>query len=88
MIKILTTETFENLFLKLPRQIQLKTSKAIRLLAENPRHPSLRCKPIQGAPGDYEASIDMHYRLSYERLPVDRLLLRVVGKHDEVLKKP
>jgi len=88
MPRILTTDTFEKLFLKLPHEIQLKTGKAIRLLAENPKHPSLRSKPIQGAPWVYEASIDMHYRMSYERLPGDRLLLRVVGRHDEVLKNP
>jgi mRNA interferase RelE/StbE len=88
MPKILTTETFDKLFLKLPREAQLKTSKAVRFLAENPKHPSLLGKPIQGAPGVYEASIDMHYRMSYERLPGDRLLLRVVSRHDEVLKNP
>ena len=88
MPKIITTETFEKLFLKLPHEIQVKTSKAIWLLAENPKHNSLRCKPIKGAPGVYEASIDRQYRLSYERLPGDRLLLRVVGNHDDVLKNP
>jgi hypothetical protein len=61
---------------------------SILLLAENPRHPSLQSKPIEGAPGIYEAQVDLSYRMSYERLEGDLLRLRVVGKHDDVLKNP
>jgi hypothetical protein len=57
-------------------------------LAENPRHASLRTKPIQGAHGIYEARIDQSYRMTYQRLPGDVLLLRAAGKHDETLKNP
>jgi mRNA-degrading endonuclease YafQ of YafQ-DinJ toxin-antitoxin module len=60
----------------------------MRLLAQNPKHPSLRSKPIQGAKGIYEVSPDMHYRMTYERLPGDILRLRAVGSHDEALKNP
>jgi mRNA interferase RelE/StbE len=83
-----TTERFEQDFLRLPPEIQKKVLKALRLLAENPRHPSLQTKPIQGARGLYEARIDQSYRLTYMRLPDDALLIRAVGKHDETLKKP
>jgi mRNA-degrading endonuclease YafQ of YafQ-DinJ toxin-antitoxin module len=88
MPKIETTETFLKQFKELPKEIQKKGRKAIRLLAENPKHPSLRSKPIRGAKGIFEASLDMQYRLTYERLPGDVLRLRVVGLHDEALKKP
>ena len=62
--------------------------KALRLLAENPRHPSLQTKPVERAPGIYEARVDQRYRLTYERLAGDVLRMRVVGKHDTALKKP
>ena len=88
MPEIVTPESFKELFCKLPKEIQKKILKAIRLLAENPRHPSLQTKPVQGAPGIYEARNDQNYRMTYSRLPGDRLLLRVVGKQDETLKKP
>jgi len=65
-----------------------KIKKQIALLAEDPRHPSLQTKPIQGAPGIYEAQIDTAYRMTYERGIDDILVLRVVGKHDETIKKP
>jgi hypothetical protein len=63
-------------------------SKPCALLAENPRHASLQTKPIQGARGIYEARIDQSYRMTYQRLPGDVLLLRAAGKHDETLKNP
>jgi mRNA-degrading endonuclease RelE of RelBE toxin-antitoxin system len=88
MPEIQLTDTFRAAFRDLPPAVQKKVLKAIRLLAENPAHPSLRSKTIRSAPGIYEASPDMHYRMTYERLTGDVLLLRVVGPHDEALKKP
>jgi mRNA-degrading endonuclease RelE of RelBE toxin-antitoxin system len=88
MPEIARTQTFDELFAQLPGEIQKKVLKAIQLLAENTRYPSLQTKPVEGAPGIYEAQVDRSYRMTYQRLPGDRLLLRVVGKHDEVLKNP
>jgi addiction module RelE/StbE family toxin len=88
MPKIKFTRRFLKSFAQLPASIQEKIKKQVALLAENPRHPSLQTKPIQGAAGLYEARIDRDYRLTYERLADDTLLLRVVGKHYETLRKP
>ncbi len=88
MPEIEFTESFWRDYHKLPKDIQKKVSKAIRLLAEDPKHPSLRSKSIKGAPGIYEASPDMQYRMTYERLTGNVLRLRVVGLHDDALKNP
>jgi mRNA-degrading endonuclease RelE of RelBE toxin-antitoxin system len=88
MPEIELTESFQKWYAKLPDKIKKKTQKALSLLAENPRHPSLRSKPIQGATGLFEARVDQKYRLTYERLPDDVLRIRVVGVHDEALKNP
>ena len=88
MPEIETTERFEAAYGNLPVAIRKKVIKALRLLAEDPRYPSLRTKPIQGAAGLYEARVDRDYRMTYERLPGDVLRLRVVGKHDDALKNP
>jgi mRNA interferase RelE/StbE len=82
------TDRFKKNFADLPEPIRKKVKKALRLLAENPRHPSLQSKPIQGAPGIYEARVDQFWRLTYERLPEDVLRLRVVGRHDETIRNP
>ncbi len=88
MPKIEASLRFKKAYRKLPPDIQKKVRKALRLLADNPRHPSLRTKPIQGAAGIYEARVDRNYRMTYERLPGDIVRVRVVGKHDEALKNP
>jgi addiction module RelE/StbE family toxin len=88
MPEIELTDRFKNSYAQLPEQIKKKVKKAIRLLANDPRHPSLQTKPIQGARGIYEARADQAYRMTYERLPGDVLRLRTVGKHDQALKKP
>ena len=88
MPEIELTDSFQRWYARLPDKIKKKTQKALRLLAENPRHPSLRSKPIEGARWIFEARVDQKYRLTFERLPGNVLRIRVVGKHDEALKKP
>lgn len=88
MPEVELTDRFKKSYAELPDQIKKKVQKAIQLLAHDPRHPSLQTKPIQGAKGLYEARADRAYRMTYERLPGDILRMRVVGKHDEALKKP
>jgi addiction module RelE/StbE family toxin len=88
MPKIRFTRRFLRSFARLPAAVQEKIKKQIDLLPENPRHPSLQTKPIQGAAGIYEARVDSDYRMTYERDVDDTLVLRVVGKHDDALKNP
>ncbi len=88
MPKIKFTRRFLKSFARLPAAVQEKIKKQIALLAENPRHPSLQTRPIQGVPGIYEARVDSDYRMTYERDTDDTLVLRVFSKHDEALKKP
>jgi addiction module RelE/StbE family toxin len=88
MPKVKFSRHFLRLFARLPAPIKEKVKKQIRLLAENPRHPSLQTKPLQGAAGIYEARVDRDYRMTYERESDDTLVLRVVAKHDQALKNP
>ena len=88
MPKVKASARFKKAFKKLPPELQVKVIKALQLLSENPRHPSLQTKPIQGIRGIYEARVDQSCRMTYQRLPDNVLLLRVVGKHDETLKNP
>jgi len=88
MPKIKLAKRFIRAYAKLDSEGRKRVDKALRLLAEDPRHPSLRTKPVRGAPGIYEARVDRATRMTYERLPGDTLLIRVVGKHGKTLKKP
>lgn len=88
MPQIKYAHRFKEAYKHLPIDIQMKIKKAIRLLAENPRHPSLQTKPIQSFKGIYEARVDINYRMTYKRIPDDVLLVRFVAVHDEALKNP
>jgi addiction module RelE/StbE family toxin len=84
MPKIKFTRRFLKSFALLPKTVQEKVKKQITWLAENSRHPSLQTKPIQGIKGIYEARIDIDYRMTYERESDDTLVLRVVGKQQNL----
>ncbi len=88
MPKIKASPRFKKAFKKLSPELKEKTRRALALLGENPRHPSLRTKPVQGIRGVYEARVDIACRMTYERLANDILLMRVVGEHDKTLKNP
>lgn len=80
-------ESFKKCYKDLPFNIQKKVDKQIALLSDNFQHPSLHTKKIKGAPGIWEARIDISYRVTFEIIG-DTIFLRVVGNHNEVLKNP
>ena len=88
MPKVKFSKRFSKAYLRLPLEIRAKLKKALELLAENPRHPSLQTKPIKGARGFYEARVDINYRMTYIRLADDSVEMSNVDKHDNALKNP
>ncbi len=81
------TERFIKQYKSMPRVIQKKIEKTLLLMDKNFRHPGLKSRPIEGAPGIYEARVDDKYRVTYQRNG-DKLILRNVDNHDECLKNP
>lgn len=84
-MKILWTPPFEHDFLALSEALKKRVEKTLRLLSENPRHPSLQAKKIKGAKEIWEARACISYRITYE-VSGDTLILRRVGAHD-ILRK-
>jgi mRNA interferase RelE/StbE len=81
------THRFQRAYNDLTDDDAERVKKALRLLVENPRHPSLRVKRIQGTDHIWEASASLSIRLTFE-MQGDLIVLRNVGAHDETLKKP
>ena len=81
------TERFVKQYERLPGTIQRKVDKALRLLDADFRHPGLRSHPLEGAGEIFEAYVDAKYRMTFERHG-NAFLMRNVGEHDEVLKRP
>lgn len=86
-MRIIRSPRFDRTYRRLPQEVQERFKEKIRLLASsNLTHPSLRIKKIKGAPGIWEATIDMNHRFTFEKME-DAIRLRVIGKHD-VIEKP
>ena len=59
----------------------------LKMLTENPFHPSLRTKKIKGKEDIFETSISMSIRMTCGYYGKG-ILLRAVGGHDKTLKNP
>jgi len=86
-VKIKAYKTFQKAYQKIPAVIQDKVDKQLGILVKDFRHPSLHTKKIKGTDGIWEIRVDDFYRLTVEIVEED-IFLRVVGNHDDVLKKP
>ena len=86
-MRIFSYERFHRSYQHLPHSIQHKVDKQVALLTTSPRHPSLQVKRIKGTEGLWEGRVDLHYRMTFE-IVGDAVYLRVVGNHDEVLRRP
>lgn len=81
------TTRFERAYLKLRGDDAQRVDKALARLAEDPAHPSLRVKRMQGTVGIWEARASDGLRFTFER-DGDRVTLRMVGPHDRTLDRP
>ena len=81
------TEQFVKQYERLPKTIQRKVDKALRLLDADFRHPGLRSHPLEGMESIFEAYVDVKYRMTSERYG-DVFLIRNVDNHDECLRNP
>lgn len=86
-MKLIRTDLFKEDFQHLPTQLQRRTEKALRLLVNNLRHPSLRAKKMEGKEDIWEARITRGYRFTFQ-IRDDEYILRRVGPHEEALRKP
>ncbi len=71
----------------LPDNIKKKTQKALDLLLSNPRHPSLNLKKLQGIEDIWYGRINKNYRFTFQK-EGEVLIMRRVGTHDFIIKKP
>lgn len=82
----LYTKKFQKDSHKLNKEVKKKLAKQLYLLAENPKHPSLRTKKNHIASQIYnkqifESSINMYYRFLWEYQNDKIILLLFIGNH-------
>ncbi len=84
--KFASTSRFQKHFKTLTMQEKKQLHKKLEILAENPRHPSLRTKSIQGTDDLFECSVNMDIRIIWYYEGDKMIILVDVGHHD-VLKQ-
>jgi len=80
------TARFQKHFKTLAEQEKRQLARKLELLAENPAHPSLRSKRIQGSNGLFECSVNMDVRIIWYYEGNKMIVLVDVGHHD-ILKQ-
>ena len=80
------SQRFQKSFMALTVQEKKQFKNKLKLLAQNPIHPSLRTKRIQGTDGLHESSINMDIRVIWYFEDNVTIILADVGHHD-ILKQ-
>lgn len=80
------TRRFEKHYKALTEQEKKQLKGKLNLLAENPMHPSLRTKRIQGTADLFECSVNMDIRIIWFYEGDKMIILVDVGHHD-ILKQ-
>ncbi len=85
------TARFRKAYKGLNKSTKELVKKAIRLMDENIKHPSLSLEKVEGAGGVsgdiWAVRVSRSIRMTFER-DGDRAILRNVGPHDETLGRP
>lgn len=84
--KITFTERFQKHYKDLTETEKKQLKNKLTMLSENPLHPSLRVKRIQGTEDLFECSVNMDIRIIWYYEGETMIILLDVGHHD-ILKK-
>ena len=86
-MKVVFTELFEQAYEKLASAEKRSVRKALALLGDNPKYPSLVVKKMEGKQHIWEARPSKRLRMTFEMVG-ETIVMRNVGQHDKVLKRP
>ena len=84
--KITFTDRFRKHYNDLNNTEKNQLKNKLKLLSENPLHPSLRTKRIQGTEDLFECSVNMDIRIIWYYEGETMIILVDIGHHD-ILKK-
>ena len=82
MLQITFSDKFRKHYKTLSNQEKQQFQNKLRLFAENPMHPSLRTKRIQGTANLFEFSVNMDIRVIWFYEGDSLVVLIDVGHHD------
>jgi len=80
-----TTSSYDKACAALPLTIRRRALEKSALYENDPRHPSLKVKKLEGLKDIWEMSVTKSYRITFQR-DGEIVLLRNIGSHD-ILRK-
>jgi mRNA-degrading endonuclease YafQ of YafQ-DinJ toxin-antitoxin module len=80
--KLTYTPRFEKHFESLTEQEKRQVKKKLEILTQNPLHPSLRTKRIQGTVNLFECSVNMSIRIIWYCESDETIILVDIGLHN------
>jgi mRNA interferase RelE/StbE len=86
-VEIIFTEQFERAYEKLTGVEKQNVRKTLTQLGNNLKHPGLHVKKMEGRKDVWEARSSKRLRMTFE-ISGEIIVMRNVGEHDKVLKKP
>lgn len=86
-MELIFTDRFKRSYKQLSREAQKALQKKLDLMSNDPHHPSLRTKKVQGTDEIFECTITMAVRLTWQ-YQGESILLRVIGPYGQMLDTP
>jgi len=86
-MEIFFSERFKKDYKLFSDDLKKIINSKLKILSENPLHPSLRTKKIKGKEDIFETSVNMNIRMTWSYYE-GGILLRAIGEHDKALKNP
>jgi len=81
-VKSIATRRFWELFQALPSEVQNLAGKNYQLWKQNPNHPSLRFRRLQGSENRFSIRVGDHYR-ALGRLAGEKVIWVWIGTHSD-----
>ena len=82
-MKSRTTAKFRELLAALPAEIRRQAASAYRQFRQNPRHPGLHFKRVEGSKRLMSVRVNRDYRAVGVRLTPSEIVWFWIGGHDE-----
>ncbi len=86
MTRLQWTQNFKKDYQALSEEIKKRVKKQLKIIKQNPRHPSLHTKKMNDPREIWEARVTESYRFTFQ-IEKDIYILRRVGTHD-ILRNP
>ena len=87
MIRVFTTRTFDKLFEKLEKRVQIKAVEKTKIFKINPFDRILKTEKLHPKRYDiWSFRVDINYRIVFRFIGKDKVLFMFIGHHNQIYR--